>query len=83
MRSLKLLGPAEVNLCGAGPHSPTRLCRADEAREAASAREEGETSLPLWPQMKNLLLVFSKPLLLFRCELKRCYSPMGRLLKGR
>lgn len=72
MSSLKLLGPAEVNLCRTSLYSPSCLCRADELWEAASALVlcmiRGETTLPLWSQMKNLLLVFS-PLLLFHCEL--------------
>lgn len=60
MRSLKLLGPAEVNLCRTRLHSPTCLCRADELQEAVSplvlCMIGGESTLPLWSQMKNLLL---------------------------
>lgn len=70
MRSLKLLGPAEVNLCRTRLHSPTCLCRADELQVSPLVLciIRGETTLPLWSQMKNLLLVFLP--LLFHCELK-------------
>lgn len=49
MRSLKLLGPLEVNLCPTRLHSPSCLCRADELWEAASAQvlhKRGEGNSP-------------------------------------
>lgn len=87
MKSLKLLGPAEVNLCRTRLHSPSCLCRADELRGAASAPVlcmiRGETTLPLWLQMKNLLLVFSAFCCCIIVNRTLSYSPKDRLLRER
>lgn len=86
IRGLKFLGPTEVNLCRTRLHSPSCLCRADELWEAASAlllcMIRGETTLPLWSRMKNLLFVFR----LCCCFIEKwthSYSLKDRLLKER